>query len=87
MHACVCISWLQLVGNRLTGTLPGAWGAAATALRQLRLAGNNLSGPIFPPAWLQPGRLPSFEVLDLAGNAGLVGSLPANLSWPSLRSL
>ena len=80
-------TWLQLVGNELSGTLPGSWGAAATALRQLRLAGNNLSGPIFPPAWLQPGRLPSLEALDLAGNAGLVGSLPASLLWPSLLSL
>ena len=78
---------LQLEGNRLIGSLPEAWGASATALRQLRLAGNNLTGPIFPPAWLQPGRLPSLEALDLAGNTGLAGSLPANLSWPSLLSL
>lgn len=53
----------------------------------LVVASNNLSGPVFPDAWLQPGALPRLESLELGGNPGLAGSLPANLSWPSLTRL
>jgi hypothetical protein len=51
------------------------------------LANNSLTGPAFPPAWLELGALPGLHFLDVTANGGLAVTLPANLSWPSLRSL
>jgi len=56
-------------------------------LAVLSLANNSLSGPAFPPAWLEPEALPRLIVLDVAGNPGLGGTLPANLSWPFIDAL
>jgi hypothetical protein len=51
------------------------------------LASNVLSGPAFPPSWLQPGTFPNLQYLTLAENAGLSGTLPSNLSWPTIKLL
>lgn len=56
-------------------------------MQRLILRNNSLSGPAFPPAWLQPGTLPQLGEYDLSGNPLLAGLLPANLSWPSLSTL
>jgi hypothetical protein len=53
----------------------------------LSLANNSLSGAAFPPAWQRPGAMPDLATLVLSGNAGLAGTLPANLSWPNLKTL
>lgn len=53
----------------------------------LLLAGNNLSGPALPPAWLRAGALPALKALDVSGNAALAGTLPAELAWPHLTTL
>ena len=53
----------------------------------LSLANNSLSGPAFPPAWLRPGAMPDLATLVLSGNAGLAGTLPADLAWPNLKTL
>ncbi|KAI3427363.1 hypothetical protein D9Q98_010279 [Chlorella vulgaris] len=76
---------LALDSNKLTGRLPPAW--AESRVQVLALGGNNLTGPAFPPAWTQPGTLPSLSLLRLSGNAGLSGSLPPRLPWPALKSL
>lgn len=48
----------------------------------LSLPNNSLTGPAFPPAWLAPGMLPHMRFFDISGNPGIIGTLPANLSWP-----
>ena len=37
---------LKLAGCGLTGALPGRWLSRLTALRSLRLSGNDLAGPV-----------------------------------------
>ena len=59
----------------------------ALQVQRLSLASNQLTGPAFPPAWLEPGSLPSLSALFLSGNVGLTGTLPASLPWPNLQSL
>ena len=54
---------------------------------QLALSRNALTGPAFPPAWLEPGALPRLASLLLAGNPGLTGSLPPGLAWPLFQEL
>lgn len=56
-------------------------------LKTLVLAHNNLSGPAFPPTWLEPDSMPALQSLTLDGNKCLGGALPANLSWPDLETL
>jgi hypothetical protein len=51
----------------------------------LFLARNSLTGPAFPPAWLESGALPQLEYLKLGGNTGLAGTLPEQLAWPRLQ--
>jgi hypothetical protein len=52
------------------------------------LAGNpGLVGPAFPSAWLQPEALPALTWFDITGSAGLVGTLPASLQWPNIKTL
>jgi len=80
-------AFLQLVGNRLTGPLPAAWGADASRLDFLSVMDNQLSGEAFPPAWLAPGAFPGLESITLDANPRLHGTLPANLSWPKLSML
>jgi len=53
----------------------------------LGLANNSLTGDAFPSSWLRPGSFPRLAMLDVTGNAGLAGTLPANLSWPALSTL
>ena len=69
--------------NQISGTLHPAMLANLTALMELALHGNQLSGSL--PATL--GEMPSLETLMLGGNK-LSGSLPAALSAvPSLGKL
>lgn len=56
-------------------------------LETLVLNDNNLTGPAFPPAWLQPGSMRALQTLQLNGNERLAGTLPASLSWPALQTL
>ena len=53
----------------------------------LDLSGNLLTGPAFPPAWLEAGSLPHLEHLALSGNANLTGALPATRPWTQLQTL
>ena len=53
----------------------------------LMLRGNVLTGPTFPPAWLEPRMLPDLQVLELSDVPGLTGTLPASLPWPNLIEL
>lgn len=73
-------------GNRLTGSLPAAFGdpSAFTALRELTLSDNPLSGPL-PAAWGDhPKSLPALQLLNFT-NTGLSGPLP---DWgPGLQAL
>ena len=53
----------------------------------LILHNNNLSGPAFPPAWLEMGSLPHLTLLVLRGNA-ITGTIPSSARpWPALRAL
>lgn len=52
----------------------------------LSLAGNALTGPAFPPAWLERGSLRSLEHF-LVGGTALTGTLPPGLAWPKLQQL
>uniref|UniRef100_A0A0E0K883 Protein kinase domain-containing protein n=1 Tax=Oryza punctata TaxID=4537 RepID=A0A0E0K883_ORYPU len=61
-------------GNRLTGPVPESV-ANCRSLRVLDLGTNALAGDI-PPSI---GKLRSLSVLRLAGNAGITGSIPAEL--------
>lgn len=64
-------------GNRLTGSLPEAFGSpgAFTALRELTLSDNPLSGSL-PAAWGNHSEaLPALHLLNLS-NTGLAGPLP-----------
>ncbi|KAG2451339.1 hypothetical protein HYH02_003943 [Chlamydomonas schloesseri] len=80
------MSALYLQGNNFTGTLPASWGNAALLgnwapfLKTLHLGGNAFTGTI-PPAWttFSPWGINAFGCLDLAGNAGLCGPLPAGM--------
>ena len=56
-------------------------------LEGLSLRGNQLSGPLFPPAWLAPGAMPHLKFLVLNNNPGLTGPLPDRLPWPELTDL
>lgn len=53
----------------------------------LDIGGGHLTGPAFPPAWLEPGAMPALKNLALEGNRNLTGTLPAHLSWPQLETL
>lgn len=53
-------------------------------MHALSLRGNQLTGPAFPPSWLQQGAL---VILILSGNHGLTGTLPASLPWPYFNEL
>jgi len=54
----------------------------------LMLGRNRLTGPAFPPAWLDgPTMLPHLELFFLSENTALTGTLPAHLPWPRLYSL
>lgn len=52
----------------------------------ISLERNALTGPAFPPAWLE-GYMPGLLHLGLSDNTGLTGSLPATLPWPQLATL
>lgn len=56
-------------------------------VKRLHLGGNALSASAFPPAWQLPGAMRQLTHLELGGNPGLEGELPANLSWPSIEVL
>ncbi|KAL4424194.1 hypothetical protein ABPG75_001495 [Micractinium tetrahymenae] len=77
---------LYMHGNQLTGSLPAAFAdpGSFTALRELTLSDNPLTGPL-PPAWgARAGALPALQLLNLS-NAGLSGPLP---EWgPGLQDL
>ena len=54
----------------------------------LELNNNLLTGPAFPTAWTLHGALSGMVMLDVSGNRGLTGTLPADMSfWPSLTGL
>ena len=75
---------LNLQSNNLTGNVPPEM-VNLTALRELRLQGNELSGPI--PAWLSSNELSNLELLNLSENR-LSGEIPASLAdLPSLTTL
>ena len=59
----------------------------AMQMTYLDLSRNALSGPAFPATWLQPGAMPSLQLLLISDNAGLTGSLPATLPWPVIAIL
>ena len=65
-------------------TCPRLRAALHVQARKLLLGGNALTGPAFPLAWLQPGTLPTLDSLNLTGNPGLAGDLPATFPWPIL---
>ena len=46
----------------------------------LVLSNNSLTGPAFPPAWLELGAMAGLRELQLKDAAGLTGTLPSNLS-------
>ncbi|KAL4422644.1 hypothetical protein ABPG75_008841 [Micractinium tetrahymenae] len=76
---------LQLTSNTFSGTLPPEWGKSQ--VNALVLPHNPaLTGPLFPPAWLLPGRMQQLQLLQL-GSPGLTGTLPASLPWPALTTL
>ena len=62
-------------------------GLCLLQVEALMLSTNSLSGEAFPAAWLEPDALPRLNNLDLSFNRGLMGTLPANLSWPRLEIL
>jgi len=55
-------------------------------VEELRLNANQLTGTLFPEAWLLPGALPRLQTLDVKNNR-FTGTLPPSLAWPSIRSL
>ncbi|KAG8073283.1 hypothetical protein GUJ93_ZPchr0006g41009 [Zizania palustris] len=67
-------SYLDASGNRLTGPVPESV-SNCHSLRVLDLGTNALAGDIPPTI----GTLRSLSVLRLAGNAGIAGSIPAEL--------
>ena len=67
------VTWLILIGNNLTGTVPPELGAL-TDLQRLELGSNELTG-VIPP---ELGRLTDLEMLELASNQ-LRGAIPAEL--------
>nr|XP_051183504.1 probable LRR receptor-like serine/threonine-protein kinase At1g12460 isoform X2 [Lolium perenne] len=67
-------SYFDASGNRLSGPVPGSL-ANCASLRVLDLGANSLAGDI-PPAF---GTMRSLSELRLAGNAGITGSIPAEL--------
>ena len=60
---------------------------AAQALADLDLRYNRLSGPAFPPAWLEGGRFAGLAIYDVTGNSQLTGTLPPALHWPKLNDM
>ena len=56
-------------------------------VQSIDMGDNRLTGPAFPLAWLLPGAMAQLQVLNLGGNAGLVGVLPPDLQWPALKNL
>lgn len=78
----VCIQDLDLTDNALTGSLPAAWGSAASwqALQTLRMSANTLGG-ILPDTWADPEAFPSLTLLALDNNT-LAGPLP--VAWGEL---
>ncbi|KAI3433944.1 hypothetical protein D9Q98_003746 [Chlorella vulgaris] len=82
IHRHPGLTSLWLDDNRFTGTLPTEW--AEKGMHALSLRGNQLTGPAFPPSWLQQGAL---VILILSGNHGLTGTLPASLPWPYFNEL
>ena len=75
--------WVNLLFPHLPASLyMPAWLQA----RALLVGFNGLTGPAFPPTWLQVGGMPRLEGLSLSHNA-LTGTLPANLTWPKLTFL
>lgn len=96
LYVCCCIMLQSCCRCRLRAahsfTLPPTAFAFPifTSIRQvqeLQLEDNDLSGPAFPPAWLQPGSLPKLSLLILSDNPGLTGTLPASLPWPTVITL
>ena len=75
----------KLDNNRFSGSLPQDW--VPNRVQTILLHKNLLTGLAFPPAWAMPGALPSLMLLDISDNSGLAGTLPADLSWPSLKYL
>ena len=54
-------------------------------VNSILLKDNMLTGPAFPPAWMFPRAMLYLAVLDVSGNKGLTGTLPAEWSfWPSV---
>ena len=50
-------------------------------VKSVLLKDNLLTGPAFPPTWLPPRAMPYLEILDVSGNRGLTGTLPAERSF------
>ena len=77
----VNLEYLSLGWNELTGAIPAALGNL-TDLEVLRLSSNELTGST---TWLE--NLTNLEWLNLFGNWGVTGALPASLEVSSLETL
>ena len=67
--------------------LPCVLCRAVQLLGSLNLDHNRLSGPAFPPAWLEGGRFNDLRIYDVSGNSQLTGTLPAALHWAKLNEV
>jgi hypothetical protein len=76
----------QVQNNQLRGSLPAEWAGSRAIV--LVLDGNHLTGPAFPPAWLDAS-MPALAFLSLSNATELTGTLPPNLPfrWPHLVDL
>lgn len=78
------VTHLNLNGRGLTGNVPDEV-VNLTALRELRLSHNSLTGEI--PPWMSSNQLSSLELLNLSNNR-LSGQIPVSLAdLPSLTTL
>ncbi|KAL4436772.1 hypothetical protein ABPG75_003911 [Micractinium tetrahymenae] len=78
---CKFLRSIEITNQSLSGQLPDAYGqsGALPVLEQLNLSNNKLTGAI-PASWRATnGSLPSLKSLDLQGNDGLCGPVPAPL--------
>ena len=73
---------LAVNDNKLSGSVPSSWASPATcclrySLQSMQLQNNNFSGSI---DWLL--NLPFLNCWSIAGNQGLCGKLPQNMTCP-----
>ena len=81
LGSLVNLERMYLSANELTGAIPGELGNL-TNLEWLGLSSNELTGST---TWLE--NLTNLESLNLFGNWGVTGALPASLDVPNLETL